>query len=124
MKLVAKPTRRPSFSEIVSRAPTVGPSIVYIPPTMAAKMICSETAMPETVSGLRYIRYCPRIAPPSAVSAALITATRSFSRMTLMPLAAAASSSSEIASSASRPMPRSIAHHSTSPPSHSTSEIA
>ena len=31
----------------------------YIPPTMAANTICSDTAMPETVSGLRYMKYCP-----------------------------------------------------------------
>ena len=31
----------------------------YMPPAIAAKTICSETATPETVSGLRYMKYCP-----------------------------------------------------------------
>jgi hypothetical protein len=43
--------------------------------------------------------------PPKAVSAALMTVTRSFLRSTSMPMAAAASSSYEMASSTSRPMP-------------------
>jgi hypothetical protein len=37
--------------------PTVGPSAEYMPPVIAAKTICSDTAMPERLSGLTYIRY-------------------------------------------------------------------
>ena len=94
-----------------------------MPPAIAANTICSETAMPESVSGLRYIRYCANSAPPSAVSAALMTVTRSFSRRTLMPMEAAASSSSEMASSASRPMPRSMLRQTASPASQTTSAM-
>ena len=123
-KLAPNHTRRPSVSAMVKSDPTVGPSSAYMPPAMAANTICSDTPMPDTVSGLRYMRYCPNTAPPSAVSAALMTVTRSFSRVTSMPMAAASSSSSEIASSASRPMPRSIQRQTSSPSSQTSSAMA
>ncbi len=53
--------------------------------------------------------------PPKAVSAAETRVIRSFSRMTLMPIAAAAPSSSLIASKALLPMPRSIQSQAASP---------
>ena len=61
-----------------------------MPPAIAAKTICSDTATPDTTSGFTYWMYCVSSAPPSAVSAALITVTRNFSRITLMPIEAAA----------------------------------
>src|ERR671935_718810 len=70
-KLAPNHTRRPSVSAIVNSAPTLGPSMAYMPPAIAANTICSDTPIPDTVSGLRYIKYCPNTAPPRAVSAAL-----------------------------------------------------
>ena len=120
MKLVPNHTRKPSVNASVNSDPTVGPSREYMPPAMAANTICSDTAMPDSVSGLRYRRYWANRAPPNAVSAALMTVTRIFSRSTLIPIEAAASSSSEIASSASRPMPRSRLRQTASPASQTT----
>src|SRR5262245_12349473 len=73
-KLASNQTRRPSVSAIVHSAPTVGPSIAYMPPAIAANTIRSDTPMPDTVSGLRYIRYCPNTAPPREVRAAQLPA--------------------------------------------------
>ena len=91
-----------------------------MPPAIAAKTICKDTDTPETTSGLTYWMYCVSSAPPTAVNPALITVTRSFSRITLTPLDAAAISSSEIASSAMRPIPTSIQRQTARPISHST----
>ena len=79
--------------------------------------------MPETVSGLRYMQILGEQRAAERGERALMTVTRSFSRMTSMPIAAAASSSSEIASSASRPMPRSTICQTTSPPIQTTSAM-
>ena len=58
-----------------------------MPPAIAANTICSDTAMPETVSGIEIHEILAvACAPPSAVSAALMTVTRIFSRITLMPI--------------------------------------
>src|SRR6516225_1617014 len=70
-KLAPNHTRKPSVSAIVSSAPTVGPSIAYMPPAIAANTICSDTPIPDTLSGLRYIRYWPNSAPPCAALTAL-----------------------------------------------------
>src|ERR1700724_1659353 len=74
---------------------------------MAANTICKDTAMPLTVSGEMNIWYWVYIAPASAVISALIRVIFSFSAVTLTPAAAAASSSSEMASMAWGPLPRS-----------------
>src|SRR5207302_4895646 len=74
---------------------------------MTANTICSDTAMPLTVSGEMNIWYWQYSAPASAVISALSTVILSFSAVTLTPAAAAASSSSEIASMAERIMLRS-----------------
>ena len=71
-----------------------------MPPTTTANTICSEIAMPLTVSGEMNIWYWQYIAPANAVIKALITVILSFSNVTLTPAAAAASSSSEMASRA------------------------
>ena len=67
---------------------------------MTANTICSDTAMPLTVSGEMNIWYWQYSAPASAVISAEISVILSFSAVTLTPAAAAASSSSEIASMA------------------------
>ena len=88
-----------------------------MPPAIAAKTICSDTATPATVSGLTYWMYWVKRLPPSAVNAALTIVTRSFSRITSIPTEAAAISSSEMASSATRSRPASIQRHAARPPS-------
>src|SRR6476646_9905798 len=65
---------------------------------MTANTICSDTAIPLTVSGEMNIWYWQYSAPASAVISALTSVILSFSAVTLTPAAAAASSSSEIAS--------------------------
>ena len=67
---------------------------------MTANTICSDTEMPLTVSGEMNIWYWQYSAPASAVISAEISVILSFSEVTLTPAAAAASSSSEIASMA------------------------
>src|SRR5262245_47822569 len=62
MKLVPNHTRSPSVNDSVSSEPTVAPSSEYTPPAMTANTICSDTAMPDPVSGLRYMKYWPAAA--------------------------------------------------------------
>jgi len=121
MKWVPNITRSPSVSTRVRSAPTVGPSALYMPPAIAANTICREMPTPATVSGLRYMMYCAKIEPPAAVMAALTTKTRSFSLSTSTPAASAAVSSSPIASSAARRMPRLAQARTPSTASQSTS---
>src|SRR3954471_9093148 len=88
---------------------------------MTANTICSDTEMPLTVSGEMNIWYWQYNAPASAVISALSTVILSFSAVTLTPAAAAASSSSEIASIAERAMLRSTQVQITRPNAQTTS---
>src|SRR3954471_9706068 len=90
---------------------------------MAANTICSDTAMPLTVSGEMNIWYWQYKAPASAVISAEISVILSFSAVTLTPAAAAASSSSEIASIAYRLMLRSTQRQTNSPISQTNNAI-
>ena len=92
------PTRKPSVKSSVNTAPTVGPKRTNMPPAITAKTICSDTPMPDTVSGLTYCWYRPNSAPPSAVSAAEIIVMVSLVRVTLTPTLAEACSSLPMAS--------------------------
>src|SRR5258707_1181711 len=92
----------------IGRLATTGMAHMGRPGVIEGNTICSDMPTPEAVLGLTYMRYCTNTEPPTAVIAALITVTRSFSRMTLMPIAAAAVPSSPIASSAALRMPRSV----------------
>src|SRR5450432_621608 len=90
---------------------------------MTANTICSDTEMPLTVSGEMNIWYWQYSAPASEVISAEITVILSFSQVTLTPAAAAASSSSEIASSAWRSMLRSTERQIASPAAQIASAI-
>ena len=59
IQVVPNHTRNASPSTIVKIAPTVGPSMEYMPPAIAANTICSDTPTPASVSGLRYITNWP-----------------------------------------------------------------
>ena len=112
---VPKKTRSNSSRPMVISAPIVGPTRLYMPPAMAPKTICKEMPKPASDSGFRYMRYCAVSAPASPASAAEMSVTFSFSRVTWMPMDAAASSSSAIAISALEDMDRSSSRQASSP---------